>query len=71
MSSCLSDEPVLDNLQNHIYGSQQRAENVKKSNKLKLRECEPILGESKLTAAAALCGAKGMGKGRKITVDVC
>lgn len=38
MSSYLSDETMLDNLQNHVYGSQQRAETVKKSNKLKLRE---------------------------------
>jgi hypothetical protein len=37
MCSYLTDENKLDNLQNHVYKSQQRAENVKKSNELKFR----------------------------------
>lgn len=37
--SCLTDENKLDNLQNHVYKSQQRAPNVRKSNERKLRDC--------------------------------
>lgn len=36
--SCLTDENKVDTLQNHVYKSQERALNVRKSNERKLRD---------------------------------